>query len=149
MGVFLTCASGLVRPPFRCVFTAHATGLLHCLVHSLTQRPVLPLPLSSCIPQVRDEQYRLRPNPEEKVTGDMLNEMHYTRQVVKEILRFRPAAPMVPMRAKAPFKLTETYTAPKGALIVPSLVAACKQVGAGAGCCTILRGAVWKDLEQV
>ncbi|KAG2439008.1 hypothetical protein HYH02_006537 [Chlamydomonas schloesseri] len=77
--------------------------------------------------RVRDEQYRLRANPEEPVTGDLLNEMHYTRQVVKEILRYRPAAPMVPMRAKAPFKLTETYTAPKGALIVPSLVAACKQ----------------------
>ena len=30
------------------------------------------------------------------VTGESLNNMVYTRQVVKEILRFRPPAPMVP-----------------------------------------------------
>ncbi len=30
------------------------------------------------------------------ITGEVLNEMVYTRQVVKEVLRFRPPAPMVP-----------------------------------------------------
>lgn len=46
--------------------------------------------------QVREEQERLRPDLSAPVTGEVLNEMHYTRQVVKEILRYRPAAPMVP-----------------------------------------------------
>jgi cytochrome P450 len=48
-------------------------------------------------------------------------------QVVKEILRFRPPAPMVPQVAMKPFKLTESYTAPKGAFIIPDIVSACRQ----------------------
>ncbi|KAG2482695.1 hypothetical protein HYH03_018401 [Edaphochlamys debaryana] len=77
--------------------------------------------------RVREEQARLRPDPSAPLTGEVLNEMVYTRQVVKEVLRYRPPAPMVPQRAMAPFKLTEDYTAPKGTLIIPSVVAACKQ----------------------
>lgn len=46
--------------------------------------------------QVREEQKRLRPDINAPITGDVLNEMVYTRQVVKEVLRFRPPAPMVP-----------------------------------------------------
>ena len=49
-------------------------------------------------------------------------------QVVKEVLRYRPPAPMVPHIAQAPFKLTDGYTAPKGTMIIPSVVAACMQV---------------------
>jgi hypothetical protein len=48
-------------------------------------------------------------------------------QVVKETLRFRPPAPMVPQVAMRPFKLTESYTAPKGAFIIPDIVSACHQ----------------------
>ena len=46
--------------------------------------------------QVRDEQLRLRPDLNATITGDVLNEMTYSRQVVKEMLRYRPPAPMVP-----------------------------------------------------
>ena len=46
--------------------------------------------------QVREEQKRLRPDIKAPITGEVLNEMVYTRQVVKEVLRFRPPAPMVP-----------------------------------------------------
>ena len=46
--------------------------------------------------QVREEQKRLRPDINAPITGDVLNEMVYTRQVVKEVLRIRPPAPMVP-----------------------------------------------------
>ena len=46
--------------------------------------------------QVREEQRRLRPDVDAPITGEVLNEMVYTRQVVKEVLRFRPPAPMVP-----------------------------------------------------
>lgn len=31
-------------------------------------------------------------------------------QVIKEVLRYRPPAPMVPQVAMKPFKLTENYT---------------------------------------
>ena len=46
--------------------------------------------------QVRDEQLRLRPDLNATITGEVLNEMTYSRQVVKELLRYRPPAPMVP-----------------------------------------------------
>ncbi len=53
--------------------------------------------------QVRAEQAKLRPDPSATITGAVLNEMVYTRQVVKEVLRFRPPAPMVPqVRPAAP-----------------------------------------------
>lgn len=54
------------------------------------------LPFHHLSIQVREEQTRLRPDLDALVTGDVLNEMTFTRQVVKEILRYRPPAPMVP-----------------------------------------------------
>lgn len=51
--------------------------------------------------RVRDEQARLRPDPSAPITGERLNEMSFTRQVVKEILRYRPPAPMVPQVGRA------------------------------------------------
>uniref|UniRef100_A0A6T8Q4F7 sterol 22-desaturase n=1 Tax=Chlamydomonas leiostraca TaxID=1034604 RepID=A0A6T8Q4F7_9CHLO len=77
--------------------------------------------------RVREEQRRLRPDPNAPITGDVLNQMEFTRQVVKEALRFRPAAPMVPQTAQADFPLTDNYTAPKGSMIIPSVWAACHQ----------------------
>ena len=49
-------------------------------------------------------------------------------QVVKEVLRYRPPAPMVPQIVQKPFRLSDDYVAPKGALIMPSIVASCMQV---------------------
>lgn len=78
--------------------------------------------------KVRAEQLLIRGRDlEAPISGEQLNEMKYTRQVVKEILRYRPPAPMVPQMAQAPFKLTEDYTAPKGTMIVPSVWSACMQ----------------------
>ncbi len=54
-------------------------------------------------------------------------QLHYTRAVVKEILRFRPPAVMVPAIAMVDFKLTDDYTVPKGTLVVPSIWSACLQ----------------------
>ena len=51
---------------------------------------------SGLVMQVREEQMRLRPDLRVTITGDVLNEMTYSRQVVKEVLRYRPPAPMVP-----------------------------------------------------
>ena len=46
--------------------------------------------------KVREEQAQLRPDPAVTITGDVLNQMTYSRQVVKEVLRYRPPASMVP-----------------------------------------------------
>ncbi len=57
----------------------------------------------------------------------MVESMTYTRAVIKEILRFRPPAVMVPSIAMVDFKLDDTCVAPKGSLVVPSIWAACFQ----------------------
>uniref|UniRef100_A0A383WDD1 sterol 22-desaturase n=1 Tax=Tetradesmus obliquus TaxID=3088 RepID=A0A383WDD1_TETOB len=77
--------------------------------------------------RVRDEQQAARPDLDATITGDTLAAMPYTRQVVKEVLRFRPPAPMVPQVAMKPFNLTPSYTAPKGAFIIPDIISACRQ----------------------
>jgi cytochrome P450 family 710 subfamily A protein len=46
--------------------------------------------------QVRAEQESVRPDLAATITGEVLNQMTYSRQVVKEVLRYRPPAPMVP-----------------------------------------------------
>ncbi|CAL5229225.1 g12509 [Coccomyxa viridis] len=77
--------------------------------------------------KVREEQMRLRPDLSATITGDVLNEMTYSRQVVKEVLRYRPPAPMVPQITQREFQLTEDFIAPKGALLMPSLIASSMQ----------------------
>ncbi len=51
---------------------------------------------SSTLAQVREEQERVRPDASAPINAEVLNQLTYTRQVVKEILRYRPPAPMVP-----------------------------------------------------
>ena len=74
----------------------------------------------------REEQRQIRPNGE-KITIDNLNQMNYALQVVKETLRFRPPATMVPMEVQDQkgFEVNEKYTAPKGTLLIPDIWAAC------------------------
>lgn len=45
----------------------------------------------------------MRPDPAATITGEVLYQMTYTRAVVREILRFRPPAPMVPQVPTPPF----------------------------------------------
>jgi sterol 22-desaturase len=72
--------------------------------------------------KVREEQMRLRGADLAKtLDGETLGEMAYTRQVVKELLRWRAPAPMVPQVATANYQLSDDYTVPKGALIFPSI----------------------------
>ena len=54
-----------------------------------------------------------------RLSLDMVDRMSYTRAVVKETLRYRPPVIMVPYRAKRAFPLTDSYTAPKGSMVVP------------------------------
>lgn len=45
-------------------------------------------------------------------------------QVVKEILRYRAPAPMVPQMTHTDYALTDDFVVPKGTLICPSINAA-------------------------
>lgn len=65
--------------------------------------------------KVREEQLRVRGgDPYKRLDLDLIDQMVYTRAVVKEQLRYRPPVLMVPYEAKKSFKLTENYTVPKG-----------------------------------
>ncbi|KAG5498858.1 hypothetical protein JKF63_03147 [Porcisia hertigi] len=76
--------------------------------------------------RVRKEQARLRPN-NEPLTFELVQEMTFTRQCVMEQLRLFPPAPMVPMKAHSDFQLDEKTVVPKGSMIIPSLVACCRE----------------------
>ena len=52
--------------------------------------------------QVREEQLEVRGSADAPVTGDNVTAMTYTRQVVREVLRYRPPAPMVPQANPQP-----------------------------------------------
>jgi C-22 sterol desaturase len=65
--------------------------------------------------KVREENLRVRNGDRHApFTMDMLEQMTYTRAVVKETLRYRPPVIMVPYVAKKAFPITDTYTAPAG-----------------------------------
>lgn len=76
--------------------------------------------------RVREEQKQLRPNGE-PFSFDLLEKMTYTRAVIKEILRYRPPAVMVPNMAMKDMQLSDDFIAPKGSLVIPSLWAACNE----------------------
>ncbi len=51
---------------------------------------------------------------------DLLENLPYTRAVVKETLRYRPPVIFVPYLVKKAFPVTDSYTVPKGSMIIPS-----------------------------
>lgn len=64
---------------------------------------------------VRDENLKARNgNIHAAVDIDTLENMKYTRAVVRELLRYRPPVLMVPYLAKKDFPITPEYTIPKG-----------------------------------
>eukprot|EP01098_Paradermamoeba_levis_P004882 TRINITY_DN207_c0_g1_i1.p1 TRINITY_DN207_c0_g1~~TRINITY_DN207_c0_g1_i1.p1 ORF type:complete len:579 (-),score=227.01 TRINITY_DN207_c0_g1_i1:133-1869(-) len=76
--------------------------------------------------KVRAEQDQMRPN-NGPLTPELLSTMTYTKQVMKEVLRFRPPATMVPHVALENFQLSDNYTVPKGSLVIPSIWDGCMQ----------------------
>jgi C-22 sterol desaturase len=85
------------------------------LFQIMAQRP-------DCLDKIREENLRVRGGDRNaRVTMDILDEMVYTRGAVKELLRYRPPVLMVPYLTKKPFPITDTYTVPKGAMIVPTV----------------------------
>ncbi|KAF8602682.1 cytochrome P450 sterol C22-desaturase [Ceratobasidium sp. AG-I] len=72
--------------------------------------------------KIREEQYRVRSGDVTKpMTLEMLDEMPYIKAVVKESLRLKPPVTMVPYKTLRPFAISEDYTVPTGAMIIPSL----------------------------
>jgi sterol 22-desaturase len=71
--------------------------------------------------KIREENLRLRNGDRDaRLSMDMLEQMTYTRAVVKETLRYRPPVIMVPYIAKKAFPITDSYTVPKGAMVIPT-----------------------------
>ncbi|ODO01636.1 hypothetical protein I350_06460 [Cryptococcus amylolentus CBS 6273] len=71
--------------------------------------------------KIREEQYRIRGNDLERgLTLDMIDDMVYTRAVVKEVLRIRPPVIMVPYLTTKPFPVSPEYTVPKNSMIIPA-----------------------------
>lgn len=74
------------------------------------------------VSKIREEQLEVRGgDPSKPLSLDLINQMKFTNCVVKELLRYRPPVLMVPYVVKQPFPVTEDYTAPKGAMIIPTL----------------------------
>ena len=71
--------------------------------------------------RVREENLAAR-NGDRNVrfSMDLLENLPYTRAVVKETLRYRPPVIFVPYVVKKDFPVTESYTVPKGSMIIPS-----------------------------
>lgn len=72
--------------------------------------------------RLREENLTLRNGDKNACLSiDTLEKMTYTRAVVKEILRYRPPVIMVPYVVKKDFPVSDTYTVPKGSMVVPSV----------------------------
>ncbi|KAI4144899.1 MAG: hypothetical protein LQ340_006498 [Diploschistes diacapsis] len=72
--------------------------------------------------RIRAEQLAVRDaDPDARFSMDRIEKMTYTRAVVKETLRYRPPVIMVPYMVKKDFPITDTYTAPKGSMVIPSV----------------------------
>lgn len=72
--------------------------------------------------KVREENLKIRGGDRNvPISLDLLDQLTYTRAVVKETLRYRPPVIMVPYEVKHPFPVTPNYTLPKGAMVVPSV----------------------------
>src|SRR5262249_34577006 len=76
--------------------------------------------------KLRAEQDQMRPK-REGFTTELVADMQYTYQVMKEILRHRPPATIVPHIAAEDYQISDDYRVPKGSLVVPSVWSANKQ----------------------
>ncbi|ORX52049.1 cytochrome P450 [Hesseltinella vesiculosa] len=71
--------------------------------------------------KIRAEQMRVRNgNVNQELSLELMEESPYLRQVIKEVLRLRPPVLMVPYKTDRDWPLTESYTVPKGAMLIPT-----------------------------
>jgi C-22 sterol desaturase len=72
--------------------------------------------------KIREEQLAVRGgDPNVPLSLELTEKMTYTNMVVKECLRLRPPVIMVPYVAKKDFPISDTYTVPKGSMIIPTV----------------------------
>lgn len=82
------------------------------LFQIMAQRPDI-------LDRVREENLKVRNgDPKAPVTLEQLESMAYSRAVVRELLRYRPPVLMVPYVVKKAFPITDTYTVPKGGMVI-------------------------------
>jgi len=91
-----------------------SSASLTWVCHFLSKNP-------DVLEKVRAEQKMVRPDDSEPLSLNVLNQMTYTRQVVREVLRIRAPATLVPHIALDNFKLNDDVVIPKGTLVVPSV----------------------------
>lgn len=71
--------------------------------------------------KIREEQLAVRNNDlSVRLDLNLIEKMKYTNNVVMESLRYRPPVTMVPYLVKESFPVTPEYTAPKGAMLIPT-----------------------------
>lgn len=72
--------------------------------------------------KIREEQLAVRGgDPNMPISLELTEQMTYTNMCVKECLRLRPPVIMVPYVAKKDFPISDTYTVPKGSMIIPTV----------------------------
>ena len=62
------------------------------------------------------------PESDSLIIDDQLAQMKYTHAVAHEIMRYRAPAPLVPHIAAKDFLLNESYTIPKGTIVLTNTV---------------------------
>jgi len=71
--------------------------------------------------RIREENLKVRNGDiHAELDMDKLESLAYTRACVRELLRWRPPVTMVPYAVKKPFPITDSYTVPKGAMVIPT-----------------------------
>jgi len=113
-------AAGLPPPPHSSDFEigCHIFDFLFAAQDASTSSLVWAIVLTESHPDILQkvrQEYVERP-----FTPESLREMKYTEMVVKEVLRYRPPATLVPHVASTDIALTDTYVIPKGTLVFPS-----------------------------
>ncbi|KAJ5246065.1 Cytochrome 61 [Penicillium chermesinum] len=72
--------------------------------------------------KVREENLKVRNGDRNvPISMELLDNLPYTRAVVKETLRYRPPVIMVPYLVKKDFPITDKITVSKGSMIIPSV----------------------------
>ena len=75
--------------------------------------------------KVRKEQENVNPKGG-PLNYELIQKMTYTRQVIREILRFRPPVPMWAHETQRDICFNEKCTAPKGSVVFSSIIDACQ-----------------------
>jgi len=84
------------------------------LFQIMAQRPEI-------LDRIREEALNVRHGERHSsISLNDLESMAYTNAVIKEVLRYRPPVIFVPYITTTPFAIKPTYTAPRGAMIIPS-----------------------------